>query len=299
VRRETGHVFLTATGTFDLRLAVEARGPLGISPYAWTGGARPVLRRAERLAGGRVHLVEVRPAPGGVRLRITGVHAAQAEVVAPVCARVRRALSLDADLTAFHRFCRDDPDRPARPSPAWGRVLRGTSVFEDVVIAALFGATQPGTGFDLRRLLHLGHPCPRASGLRAFPAPADLAPLGIDRLAGALGSRPVAALVGTLARLFARETPEMERVDRAPADQVTRLLERSAVAPVLDVLPVSAMTTLVLLGRHELAASARPPRSTRAALRWKILRTWLEHHGSVPTPARRRRATRAHRTRAR
>ena len=63
--------------------------------------------------------------PGHVVLEVTGRDAREIEVLAPLAARVRRALSLDVDLADFHRICRADPLLRPLARAGLGRRLRG------------------------------------------------------------------------------------------------------------------------------------------------------------------------------
>src|SRR5262245_9106072 len=103
---EHAAIVLPARGGFDLRATVLSHGYRELAPYRWRDGARPILRRAEQLPDGSVYLLTIRPLDDGVLLRVVGRDAREIEVLAPLAARVRRALMLDVDLTAFHRTCR-------------------------------------------------------------------------------------------------------------------------------------------------------------------------------------------------
>ncbi len=131
----TGEIILPARGRFDLRATVLSYGYYQLPPFQWEDGARPVLRRAEQLPSGDVYLLEVQPALRGVRLRVTGKGAENLAVLAPLGARVRTALRLDDDFAAFHRLCRGDPWLEPIARLGLGRMLRGTTLFEDVVKA--------------------------------------------------------------------------------------------------------------------------------------------------------------------
>src|SRR4029453_11601868 len=101
---ERAEIVLPARGRFDLRATVVGRGHQPPPPYRWHEGRRPFLKRAEELADGSVHLLRIRPEPRGVVLEVTGRDAREIEILAPLAARVRRALSLDIDLADFHRI---------------------------------------------------------------------------------------------------------------------------------------------------------------------------------------------------
>jgi hypothetical protein len=168
VQRETGTIFL------PMRRRLPAAAIRGCAPpwHPWTRGA---IARAERTADGRVHLAVLRRRPGGVLLSLTGVGAAQAESLAPVAARIRRAL-------------------------ASGAGLRGTSAFEDAV-TSLVVDTGPRNA-----VLRLGRRCPIAPALRTMPDPASII-ASKTTLARALGSPVLARRLQALARAFAVVAP--------------------------------------------------------------------------------------------
>jgi len=176
VQRETGTIFLP----HRRRIPVAALARTCGAPWhPWPRGA---LARAERTADGRVHLLVLRARPGGVALAVRGVRAAEAEVLAPLAARVRRALD----------------------AVAHGRI-GGTSPFEDAVGGVLDDAPDPPGA--RRRLARLGTPCPAAPRLRTMPGPLEILACSRAALARALGSTAIAARLQALARAFAAITP--------------------------------------------------------------------------------------------
>jgi hypothetical protein len=147
----------------------------------WHCWRRDAVARAERTADGHVHLVVLRARPGGIALSLTGVRADQAETLAPVAARTRRALS------------------------AWNGRLRGTSAFEDAVSSILDELGVPPR--TRRAIVRLGVRCPSAPRLRTMPEPERLLACPASALARALGSRPLADRLQALARAFAARAP--------------------------------------------------------------------------------------------
>ena len=149
--------------------------------HRWTRGA---IARAERSADGRVHLVVVRPRREGVGITVTGVGAAQAETLAPIASRIRRALLASN-----------------------GSAPAGTSAFEDAVHALLDELAVPDAA--RRRLARLGARCPAAPGLRTMPDPIALLAPSRAVLAHVVGSRESATRLQALARAFAAMTPSV------------------------------------------------------------------------------------------
>ena len=241
VALERAEIVLPARGRFDLRATVLSRDPLAMAPFRWRDGARPVLERAEELPGGSVLLLSIRPHPGGVVLRATGEDASEIEVLAPLAARVRRALDLDLYLAAFHRLCRRDPLLRRVAALGAGRLLRGTSLFEDVVGAVVAGGGVAATA----RIAALGRRCPAAPELRAFPEPRRLARMAVRRLERTgLGSR--ARMVSALATL------QLNGLEHLPRRQLAARLARTA-----GVDRATVAWLMLLLGHHDRPALDR------------------------------------------
>ena len=176
VQRETGTIFLRTRRRF-------AGGAL-LRPCAppWHRWSRGALARAERTADGHVHLVVLRARRGGVRMSLTGIRAAHAESLAPVAARIRRAL-------AVHD----------------GGPLRGTSPFEDAVTSLL---DELGASVRIRRAVgRLGARCPAAPAIRAMPDSRTVLDRSGAELARALGSPILARRLQALARAFETMAP--------------------------------------------------------------------------------------------
>ena len=234
---ERAEIVLPAQGRFDLRATMLSRDRRALPPFRWRDGARPVLERAEGLPGGSVLLLSIRPHPGGVVLRATGEDAREIEVLAPLAARVRRALDLDLDLAAFHRLCRRDPLLRGVASLGAGRLLRGTSLFEDVVTAIAMGS---GDAAATARIAALGRRCPAAPELRAFPEPRTLARMAVRRLGERTGLGSRARVVSALAQLHLGALEQLPR---------RRLAARLARIPGIDRETVAWL--MLLLGHHD------------------------------------------------
>ncbi len=224
-RLERAEIVLPARGRFDLRTTVLSDRYHELPPFRWQDGARPFLERPEQLPDGSVHLLRIRPALEGVRLEVTGRDAREIEVLAPLAARVRRALGLDQPLAGWRRTPAREPLlRPdARRGP--GRLLRGTVMFEDLVkVLVCSHATWPEAVRSITRLTALGRRCPARPGLRAFPGPATLARLSIRQLEARTRLGHGAARIATLARDVAAGRCDLDAIERLPPAQATRAL---------------------------------------------------------------------------
>ena len=172
------HIFqlrLSVSQPFSLRGTVLGYGYSQLPPFQWDGA---VLRRAESLDS-RVYLLEVRErlsrSPGRATLALSLASdmplspTARQELVR----RIRSMLRLDHDLSEFFALCRREPRLRKIPRLGLGRLLRGTSLFEDVVKAiAWTNTTWPQAVKMIQRLGDLGDSCPVAPACRTWPEPA-------------------------------------------------------------------------------------------------------------------------------
>src|SRR5262249_40313476 len=201
VAMERTEILLPARGRFDLRATVLSRSHDELAPFRWQDGARPLLERAEELPGGAAPPRPSGPVAAGAVLRAPGEEGGEIEVPAPRAARVRRSLDPALDLAPFPRLCRSDPLLRTAVSLGMGRLLRGTSLFEDLVrLLASASATDASRLHTAAAIAALGRRCPVRPELRAFPSPRTLARLDVRRLAGRTGLGRRAAWVSSLAR---------------------------------------------------------------------------------------------------
>lgn len=239
---ERGQLFLPVRGRIDFRTLLGGGSPP--PPWRSGGGTRPWLERPERLPDGSVRLLRICAEPGGVVLRVTGMAAREIETLAPLAVRVRRALGIDTP----------PPRRAARRPPGRGRVLRGTTVFEDLVgILVTRDAGASAASEALRRLVLLGSRCPADRRQRAFPTPEGLARHSLRELRRRTGLGPGAAWVRTLARQVVCGACDPRELDELPPRAAARALRS-----VEGLGPAGVRTMLRLLGH---AAGGAPSRS--------------------------------------
>ncbi len=231
-----------------MRATALAWGAPPLPPWSWVDGRWPVLRRAERLAHG-LFLVEVRPAAAGVVLRIHGRDADDAAVVAPLAARIRRALHLDDGPRA----------RRARMRSAGTAGLRGTTLFEDAV-QAILGHPEKDIRSALGPLCVLAGRTRLDSRARAFPSPSHVVaaaerrravPDAVVRLARAItsGTHDLAMLDVDADRLDVAALGALPGVDAATLARLLRLLggdDRRRVATAQSVGPSESAPTKAL-----------------------------------------------------
>jgi 3-methyladenine DNA glycosylase/8-oxoguanine DNA glycosylase len=181
---ETATVRLAVKRPFGLYPTVICHGWYQTKPFQWDEERR-VLRRAESLRDGRVMLLEMAEAPSERRgyrdvvVSVTGVGASDAGVPAEMARRVRLMLRLDEDLRGFYALARTRPELDAARRTGAGRLMRSSSLWEDIVKTIL------GTNVVWRqavvminRLAELGDVCPALPELRAWPTPGQVTRAG-------------------------------------------------------------------------------------------------------------------------
>lgn len=174
---------------FDLRLAVHGHGWYDLPPFSWDE-AQCTLRVVLEAGAAAPVAIAVDVAVGvdaGVRAGTAGrlrVECASPVPLAP--ARVDRLrnsvatmLRLDQDLEPFWDLCRNTPRLHWAAARGAGRLLRGATVFEDL-LKLLFttNCSWAATRKMTERVVEaLGTPAP--SGARSFPAAARCADEGV------------------------------------------------------------------------------------------------------------------------
>jgi 3-methyladenine DNA glycosylase/8-oxoguanine DNA glycosylase len=154
---------------FSFPATVESHGWFLLAPFRWSP-LEGVLRRAEAV-GDQVFDLEIRARRG--RLLVTG----------PIPeARLRRMLQLDVDTAEFVGLTRNSPPHAWVEGSGFGRLLCGSTLFEDIV--KIIATTNTTWGQTVRMVSLLVEKCGKLSpaGRRAFPAPEDIARFDVETL---------------------------------------------------------------------------------------------------------------------
>jgi 3-methyladenine DNA glycosylase/8-oxoguanine DNA glycosylase len=241
---------LPVSKPFSLRGTVLGYGYHELPPFQWDGA---VLRRAESLDG-RVCLLKARERPAGppgrasLALSLCSDSPLEAAARRELVTRTRNMLRLDHDLGEFYALCRREPRLRRIPRLGLGRLLRGTTLFEDLVKAiAWTNTTWPQAVKMIRRLSDLGESCPVAPAFRAWPGPAQILEAGpryLEREAR-LGYR--AAYILELAERVASGHLDLEKIERIP-DSPTLA---KALLAIRGVGPASVAYLLAMLGHYD------------------------------------------------
>jgi 3-methyladenine DNA glycosylase/8-oxoguanine DNA glycosylase len=145
------------------------------------GGMDGVLRRRDGVLQRLVHVggeaVVVRAAQPATHRVVLGAQGTGAEACDEALRRMRFALGLDDDLSAFHARFRDDPViGPVVRAAPWLRAARRPDPFEALAWAVCEQLIEYGRAAAIQRriVFRLGRRCER-TGLRDLPAAATLA----------------------------------------------------------------------------------------------------------------------------
>jgi len=217
---------LATPSDFDFASAVCSHGFFVLAPNTWDPSAKTlhtVVALDDRLA------LAVTVRQSGPHRLIIRSNTSAADQSAAAIRAVRRMLRLDEDLSEFHDLCRQFPTHRRAVGERFGRLLRGASLFEDLVkvICTCNVAWRQTVAMVDRLVQHWG--VPTADGqARAFPTPARLAavsPADLRRLAR-VGYR--AAFIHDLARRVADGTLDLDEIERftGPSDERYRRLRQ-------------------------------------------------------------------------
>lgn len=238
----------------DLWRAVVSHGCASLPP----GHVDETARRFEvtvPLEGGRPRRLELTAGrPGHAVVRVLGRPPSARQATA-VVRSIRHLLRLDEDLSAFYALVRDDPDLAWAAAGA-GRMLRSTTVFEDVVkTICTTNCAWAATERMVRALVaRLGEPAPGdpAAGWRGrtFPTPEAMAdaPARFYRDVVRAGYR--GPYLRALARAVADGELDLERLGRARPNELSdEEVERTLLA-LPGVGPYATAHIMLMLGRY-------------------------------------------------
>lgn len=236
---------LAANPPFIFYTTVRSHGWYQLAPSLWDEETQ-VLRRAERLSNGRVISLELSGMDGGVRVRAPKLAAVEK---AELRARLSWMFWLEADFTAFYARADAEPLLRHVREKAQGRMLRSTSLFEDVVkMMMTTNILWSGTKRLTQALVdHYGEPVEDDSAQRAFPTPERIARSRESTLRN-LGLGYRAPYLLKLARDVASGRVDLDDLK----DRTLPTLEvRKRLIALPGIGPYAAAALLALLGRHD------------------------------------------------
>lgn len=164
-------------------------------------------------------------------------------------ARVRRVLRLDEDLSAFYRRAAGDPELSWVTKGA-GRMIRGATVFEDVVktLCTTNCSWSATTRMVSALVEHLGEKAPGAPG-RAFPTPEAMAEAGEEFYRAVVRAGYRGRYMLALARSVAEGAVDLASFDVPRKKLHDDELEANLLA-LPGIGPYAAAHVMMLLGRY-------------------------------------------------
>ncbi|HEX9014113.1 MAG TPA: hypothetical protein VF813_11370 [Anaerolineaceae bacterium] len=241
------NLLIAARPPFSLTSVVNSHGWIQLAPFLGDDPG-PGFSYIDRLSSGRVIEFQVKEAPGGVE--VTTASALTPAETEELSARAVWMLGLEQDLSPFYQMARAEPKLAQMETRAQGRVLRSSTLFEDVVKTILTTNTQwGGTKRMNSTLIDLyGEPLAENPARHAFPTPRALAALDVEtlRTQGRLGYR--APYVLELARSVDSGALDLEALKTTPLPTPEL---RKRLLSIKGVGGYAAANLTMLLGRYD------------------------------------------------
>jgi len=240
------NITLSARPPFNFYNTVRSHGWYQLAPYEWDDG-KHFLSRVERLSDGRVVLLRFSGASDGLAVEVRG-RVTKAEQ-ADIADKARWMFALDADLSAFYDQAEREPRLRHCREQAYGRLLRSSSMFEDVVKVMMTTNIQwSGTKRLVKALVdHFGESLADDPSRRAFPTAEKIARSRESTLRK-LGLGYRAPYVLKLARGVTQGEYDLDAF-KDPALPTDALRKRLIALPGIG--PYAANTLLMILERYD------------------------------------------------
>ncbi len=259
---------LPARPPFNLRSVIRSHGWFQLAPFA-EDEASGSLRYVDELPSGRVVDYCIQQASAGVQVEVDATMDLAEQ--AAVSLRAAWMLGLDQDFSTFYTLAQDEPKLRRAVERAAGRILRSSTLFEDILKTILTTNTLWAATKRMDRNLvdQFGAPLSANPARRAFPTPARLAATDEATLRSStrLGYR--APYVLELARRVASGELDVEawKGSGLPTPELRKQLMR-----VKGVGGYAAANLLMLLGHYDFI----PVDS------WALKMVSQEWHGGAP-----------------
>jgi 3-methyladenine DNA glycosylase/8-oxoguanine DNA glycosylase len=245
---DVSSVELSAAQSSRLAATVLSHGWYQLAPFEWDERSG-TLRRQEQLGNAVVDITVSQPSDGRVRLEVESPEPLGPDRHQELVERVRWMLGLDEDLGEFYDVCRADPRLAHVVQEYRGRLLRGSSVFEDAVkLICTTNTTWPQTRGMVDRLVStLGTPS-AVSHRNAFPSAVSIAEAGREVLRDQVRLGYRAPYIAELAERVTAGELDLESLPRAtePSEEIRRRLLQ-----IKGVGPYAAASLLCLIGRYD------------------------------------------------
>lgn len=155
--------------SFRFPATVQSHGWYLLAPFRWDAGTE-TLYRAEILADESVDL-KIRHQQSELQIESKKLTKKQQQELEP---RLRRMFQLHVDLSEFHELCLLSPLHRGAAERGFGRLLCGSTIFEDLVKIILTTNTTWKQTVRTNELLVEQCGMRSSAGTAAFPRPADI-----------------------------------------------------------------------------------------------------------------------------
>lgn len=233
---------------FSLELTVRSHGWYQCPPFRWTAGSGELVR-AERTADGDVLIRTWQAAPDRLRFEVVG--ADDPAVADAAVGAMTRMLRLDEDLRGFQRMAAGEPAIAGAAARGWGRILRGSSLWEDVIKALL------GTNVQWRQavrmidqLCRLAPSSAHEPDLPLVPSPSEVLAAGEHGLREKVRCGYRARYLIQLAEGVLDGTHDLDGLDAGAARMDTGAVWRRLLA-LPGIGPATAAYLLTFLGHYD------------------------------------------------
>ncbi|MFN8439778.1 MAG: endonuclease III domain-containing protein [Caldilineaceae bacterium] len=237
---------LTTHLPFNFESTVRSHGWYQLAPIQWDEATK-VLRKPEALSRGKVVLLEISEHRDGLTVSVDEPLSAEEE--AELTQKLRWMFWLDSDFSEFYAAADQEPRLVHCRIKSYGRLLRSTTLFEDVVRVMMTTNIQwSGTKRLVAKLVeNFGAPLPQSIILRAFPTPQAVANSDEVTLRSlGLGYRSPYLLKLAQGIVSGQIQLESFRDEEKPTEQL-----RKEILKLPGIGPYAAATVLSILGRFD------------------------------------------------
>jgi N-glycosylase/DNA lyase len=238
----------------DLRRTLDSHGLNSLPPGSLDEQAA-TLEITLALGEGQARTVRIGPGREGFgRVQVLGGIDSE-DALEAIRARLEHVLRLDEDLSDFYTQIADDPDL-AWANQGAGRMMRGATVFEDVIkTICTTNCTWSATVRMVSALCeHLGDKIPAAPETgwqgRAFPTPAQMAAADEDFYQKVMRAGYRTRYLRSIASDVAEGAIDLEPLGRAGSDEISDEEVEKRLLALPGVGPYAAAHIMLLLGRY-------------------------------------------------
>ena len=237
---------MPARKPFNFLSVVNSHGWRQLAPFSYDGNTN-MLSYVLRLSNGRVVELKLRDATDGITVETQKLNKSERKEVID---KVTWMCGLDMDFALFYTASRGEPKLARVKKRALGRVLRSSTIFEDVVKTilttnTLWAATKNMT---LKLVNEFGDPLEKDTSRKDFPTPESIASSTPEFIREKIRVGYRAPAIYELAFRVASGKYDLESLKTV---NLATLELRKELLTINGVGPYAAANLLMILGRHD------------------------------------------------